>query len=55
MHSEDLAVQEAALPLFERFTDPRITDFARRHRDVVARFGRLLSRRAPGRLAGGRS
>ena len=31
MHSEDLAVQEAALPLFERFSDPRTADFARRH------------------------
>lgn len=30
MHAEDLAVQEAALPLFDRFTDPRTADFARR-------------------------
>jgi len=29
MHSEDLTVQEAALPLFERFADPRTADFAR--------------------------
>ena len=28
MHAEDLAVQEAALPLFERFADPRTADFA---------------------------
>ena len=41
MHSEDLAVQEAALPLFERFTDPHTADFAHRHRDVIARFGRF--------------
>ncbi|MFN5119179.1 MAG: DUF924 family protein [Cyanobacteriota bacterium] len=46
MHSEDLAVQEAALPLFERFSDPRTTDFARRHRDVIARFGRFPHRNA---------
>ena len=46
MHSEDQAVQEAALPLFERFTDPRTTDFARRHRDVIARFGRFPHRNA---------
>ena len=46
MHSEDLAVQEAALPLFERFTDPRTADFARRHRDVIARFGRFPHRNA---------
>jgi uncharacterized protein (DUF924 family) len=44
MHSEDLAVQEAALPLFERFCDPRTADFARRHRDVIARFGRFPHR-----------
>ena len=44
MHSEDLAVQEAALPLFERFSDPRTADFARRHRDVIACFGRFPHR-----------
>jgi uncharacterized protein (DUF924 family) len=46
MHSEDLAVQEAALPLFERFCDPRTADFARRHWDVIARFGRFPHRNA---------
>jgi uncharacterized protein (DUF924 family) len=46
MHSEDLTVQEAALPLFERFCDPRTADFARRHRDVIARFGRFPHRNA---------
>ncbi len=46
MHAEDLAVQEAALPLFERFTDSRTADFARRHRDVIARFGRFPHRNA---------
>lgn len=44
MHSEVLAVQEAALPLFARFTDPRTAEFARRHRDVIARFGRFPHR-----------
>jgi uncharacterized protein (DUF924 family) len=44
MHSEDLAVQEAAQPLFERFCDPRTAEFARRHRDVIARFGRFPHR-----------
>jgi uncharacterized protein (DUF924 family) len=53
MHSEDLAVQEAALPLFVRFTDPRTADFARRHRDVIARFGRFPHRNAAlGRVSG---
>jgi uncharacterized protein (DUF924 family) len=46
MHAEDLAVQETALPLFERFSDPRTADFARRHRDVIARFGRFPHRNA---------
>nr|WP_255082803.1 DUF924 family protein [Vulcanococcus limneticus] len=44
MHSEDLAVQEAVLPLFEQLTDPHTADFARRHRDVIARFGRFPHR-----------
>jgi uncharacterized protein (DUF924 family) len=44
MHSEDMAVQEAALPMFERFSDPRTADVARRHRDVIARFGRFPHR-----------
>ena len=46
MHSEDLAVQEAVVPLFEQLTDPRTADFARRHRDVIARFGRFPHRNA---------
>ena len=46
MHSEELAVQEAALPLFEQFTDARTAEFARRHRDVIARFGRFPHRNA---------
>jgi uncharacterized protein (DUF924 family) len=46
MHSEDLAVQDAALPLFERFSDSRTADFARRHRAVIARFGRFPHRNA---------
>jgi uncharacterized protein (DUF924 family) len=46
MHSEDLAVQEAALLLFERFSDSRTSEFARRHRDVIARFGRFPHRNA---------
>jgi uncharacterized protein (DUF924 family) len=44
MHSEDLALQERSLPLFERYTDTRTADFARRHRDVIARFGRFPHR-----------
>jgi uncharacterized protein (DUF924 family) len=52
MHAEDLSVQEAALPLFERYTDPRTAAFAGRHRDVIARFGRFPHRNAAlGRLS----
>ncbi|MCX5968917.1 MAG: DUF924 family protein, partial [Cyanobacteria bacterium] len=32
--------------LFERFTDPHTANFARRHRDVIARFGRFPHRNA---------
>lgn len=39
MHTEGLLVQEEALRLFEQFSDPRTMDFARKHRDGVARFG----------------
>jgi uncharacterized protein (DUF924 family) len=46
MHSEDLAVQEASLPLFRQFVDPRTADFAIRHRDVIAQFGRFPHRNA---------
>jgi uncharacterized protein (DUF924 family) len=46
MHSEELAVQEAALPLFERCTDRRSAEFARRQRDVIERFGRFPHRNA---------
>jgi hypothetical protein len=45
MHKEDLAVQEVALPLFERFSDPRTAYFARSHWDVIARFGRFTGLR----------
>ena len=46
IHSEELAVQEASLPLFSQFVDERTADFARRHRDVIARFGRFPHRNA---------
>ena len=50
MHSEDLALQERGLPLFERHTDTRTAEFARRHHAVIARFGRFPHRnRALGR------
>lgn len=44
MHSEDLAVQEASLPLFQQHTDARVHGYAVRHRDIIARFGRYPHR-----------
>ena len=46
MHSEDLAIQERSLPLFERLTNPRTHEFAVKHRDIIARFGRFPHRNA---------
>lgn len=44
MHSEDIEVQEASLPLFQEHTDQRVYDFAIKHRDIIARFGRYPHR-----------
>ncbi len=46
MHSEDLAIQDMSLPLFETHTNERTLDFAQRHRDIIARFGRFPHRNA---------
>ncbi len=54
MHAEDLEIQELSIPLFQQLTDERTCRFARRHRDLIARFGRfphrnaLLGRRSSG-------
>ena len=44
LHSEDLAIQTQALPLFERWTDQRTLEVAQRHRDTIARHGRFPHR-----------
>ena len=44
MHAEDLAIQEASLPLFEKYTNADTYDYAIRHRDIIARFGRFPHR-----------
>jgi uncharacterized protein (DUF924 family) len=46
MHSEDIAIQDASLPLFKAHTSERTYDYAIRHRDIVARFGRFPHRNA---------
>nr|WP_308937185.1 DUF924 family protein [Duganella vulcania] len=50
-HAEDMAMQERAVALFERMHDAAPTvagmlDFARRHREVIKRFGRFPHRNA---------
>lgn len=49
-HSENLADQERAVELFEALPEDAETggmvDYARRHRDVIARFGRFPHRNA---------
>lgn len=46
MHSESVAVQRASLPLFERYTDADTLRFARRHCEIIERFGRFPHRNA---------
>lgn len=50
-HAEDLALQQRSVALFEALAseDPGLdgaADYARRHRDVIARFGRFPHRNA---------
>lgn len=49
-HAEDIAMQQRSLELFERVTeDPALADipvWARKHYDVIARFGRFPHRNA---------
>ena len=48
-HAEDLAMQQRAVALFEDANEPMMTDaaqWARKHRDVIARFGRFPHRNA---------
>ena len=44
MHSEDLAIQTASLPLFKKYTEHQTYEYAVQHRDTVARFGRFPHR-----------
>ncbi|WP_028465451.1 DUF924 family protein [Nisaea denitrificans] len=43
-HSENLEDQERCVALFEAIGDDRLTDYAVRHRDIIARFGRFPHR-----------
>jgi len=46
MHSEDLAMQDRAIALFERSGDAEQIPYAHKHRDIIARFGRFPARNA---------
>jgi uncharacterized protein (DUF924 family) len=43
-HAEDLGCQDRAVALYAALGDERALDFARRHRDIIARFGRFPHR-----------
>ena len=46
MHSEDLGIQDRSIPLFKQHTNPLTHEYAVKHRDIVARFGRFPHRNA---------
>lgn len=46
MHSEDIDIQDASLPLFETYTPNLTYGYAVKHRDIIARFGRFPHRNA---------
>jgi uncharacterized protein (DUF924 family) len=43
-HSEDLGDQQRSVALFTALGDPQKLDFARKHHDVIARYGRFPHR-----------
>ena len=44
MHSEKITVQEAALPLFKKYTSEKDFEYAKKHYEIIARFGRFPHR-----------
>jgi uncharacterized protein (DUF924 family) len=46
MHSEEIGIQDMSLPLFEQYTSKLTHDYAVKHRDIIARFGRFPHRNA---------
>ena len=46
MHSEDIGIQDMSLPLFEQYTSKLTCEYAVKHRDIIARFGRFPHRNA---------
>jgi uncharacterized protein (DUF924 family) len=43
-HSEDITDQDLCVALMRQLDDPEMLDYAQRHRDIVARFGRFPHR-----------
>lgn len=46
MHAEDAGIQAESVRLFEAVADDSFADYARRHAEVIERFGRYPSRNA---------
>ena len=46
MHSEDLGIQDRSIPLFKQHANTLTHQYAVKHRDIVARFGRFPHRNA---------
>ena len=46
MHSEEMADQERCIALFEKLGKEEGVNYAKRHRDVIAEFGRFPRRNA---------
>ena len=44
MHSENFAVQDAALLLFNNYASEKDYEYAKKHREIIARFGRFPHR-----------
>jgi len=46
MHSEDIIIQDKSLPLFASASNEMTHEYAVKHRDIIARFGRFPHRNA---------
>ena len=46
MHSENLKIQEMSLPLFRAHTSDNVYQYALKHKNIIARFGRFPHRNA---------
>jgi uncharacterized protein (DUF924 family) len=44
MHSENIAIQDASLPLFKQFAPEKAYGYAVKHRDIIAEYGRFPHR-----------